>query len=76
LMAWSPGSTYDVHNVLDSLLQTPSPVTRKGQANIGGYSNKAFDDLADRIERETDKAAREQMIRQATKIYMDDYAYV
>ncbi len=76
LMAWSPGSTYDVHNVLDSLLQTPSAVTKKGQANIGGYSNKALDELADRIERETDKATREQMIRQATKIYMDDYAYV
>jgi peptide/nickel transport system substrate-binding protein len=76
LMAWSPASTYDVHNVLDSLLETPSPVTKRGQANIGGYSNPAFDALAEKIDNEPDPAVRNALIRQATKIYVDDYAYV
>ncbi|WP_299661818.1 ABC transporter substrate-binding protein [Methylobacterium sp.] len=76
LMAWSPASTYDVHNVFDSLLQTPSPVTKRGQANIGGYSNPALDALADKIDQEADPKARQDMVRAATKIYVDDYAYV
>jgi peptide/nickel transport system substrate-binding protein len=76
LMAWSPASTYDVHNVFDSLLQTPSAATKRGQANIGGYSNPAFDALAEKIDQEADPKARQELIRQATKIYMDDYAYV
>lgn len=76
LMAWSPGSTYDTHNVFDSLLQTPSPVTKRGQANIGGYSNPAFDALAEKIDQEADPKARQELVRQATKIYLDDFAYV
>lgn len=76
LMAWSPASTYDVHNVLDSLLETPSATTRRGQANIGGYSNPAFDALAEKIDNEPDPAVRIALIRQATKIYVDDYAYI
>lgn len=76
LMAWSPAATYDVHNVFDSLLQTPSATTRRGQANIGGYSNAEFDALAEKIDTEVDKHAREQLIREATVLYMKDYAYV
>jgi len=76
LMAWSPASTYDVHNVIDSLLQTPSATTRRGAANIGGYSNPALDALAEKIDNEADASARLALIRQATRLYVDDYAYV
>lgn len=76
LMAWSPAATYDVHNVLESLTQTPSIQTKKGQANIGGYSNPALDKLIDRIELETDKAARDRLIYDATRAYIDDFAYI
>ena len=76
LMAWSPASTYDVHNVLDSLLQTPSATTRRGQANIGGYSNAQLDAVADRIDLETDPARRAGLVREATRLYLADYAYV
>ena len=76
LMAWSPASTYDVHNVFDSLLQTPSATTKRGQANIGGYSNPAFDAVAEKIDLEADPARRLALVKEATKIYMDDYAYV
>ncbi|WP_341894601.1 ABC transporter substrate-binding protein [Ferrovibrio terrae] len=76
MLGWSPGATYDVHNVFESLIQTPSKASGKGLFNAGGYSNKAFDALADKIEQETDKAKRDAMIKEATKIYLDDFAYI
>jgi peptide/nickel transport system substrate-binding protein len=76
MLGWTPGATYDVHNVFEQLLQTPSNVTKKGQFNSGGYSNKRLDELADMMERETDKTKREAEIREATKIYLDDFAYI
>jgi peptide/nickel transport system substrate-binding protein len=76
MLGWSPGATYDVHNVFESLIQTPSAATKKGLFNAGGYSNKQFDELADKIEQETDKAKRDAMIKEATKIYVDDFAYI
>src|SRR5690606_5501547 len=69
-------ATYDVHNVLDLLLQTPSATTRRGQANIGGYSNPAFDALAEKIDTTPEPEARNALIREATRLYMEDYAYV
>lgn len=76
MLGWSPGATYDVHNVFESLIQSPSAKTKKGLFNAGGYSNAKFDELADKIEQETDKAKRDAMIKEATKIYLDDFAYI
>jgi peptide/nickel transport system substrate-binding protein len=76
LLAWSPSITYDVHNVFEALLHTPDKQTGKGAFNMGGYSNKALDQLIDRIEQETDKAKRDAMIVEATRIYTEDFAYV
>ncbi|MFI5001512.1 MAG: ABC transporter substrate-binding protein [Reyranellales bacterium] len=76
MLGWSPGGTYDVHNVFEALIQTPNASTKKGQFNAGGYSNPALDKLADAIEQESDKAKRDDMIRQATKLYVDDFAYI
>jgi len=76
MLGWSPAQTYDVHNVFEALIQTPSAATKKGAFNAGGYSNPALDKLADAMEQETDKAKRDDMIRQATKLYVDDYAYI
>jgi peptide/nickel transport system substrate-binding protein len=76
MLGWSPGATYDVHNVFEALIQTPSKASGKGLFNAGGYSNKAFDALADKIEQETDKAKRDAMIKDASKIYLDDFAYI
>ncbi|HEX6957392.1 MAG TPA: ABC transporter substrate-binding protein [Ferrovibrio sp.] len=76
MLGWSPGATYDVHNVFESLIQTPSAKTGKGLFNAGGYSNPKFDALADKIEQETDIAKRNEMIKEATKIYLNDYAYI
>ncbi|UYN97877.1 MAG: ABC transporter substrate-binding protein [Enhydrobacter sp.] len=76
MLGWSPASTYDVHNVFEQLIQTPSAQTKKGLFNAGGYSNPAIDKLSDAMEQEIDKAKRDEMIRQATKLYVDDYAYI
>lgn len=76
MLGWSPGATYDVHNVFESIIETPDPKTGKGQYNSGGYSNAKFDELTDKIGQETDVAKRTAMIKEATKIYVDDYAYI
>lgn len=76
MLGWSPAATYDVHNVFESLIQTPSAATKKGSFNAGGYSNKKVDELSDAMERETDVAKRNAMIREATKLYVEDFAYI
>ena len=65
-----------MHNVFEQLIQTPTAATKKGLFNAGGYSNPAVDKLADSMEQETDKAKRDAMIAQATKLYVDDFAYI
>ena len=76
MLGWSPAQTYDVHNVFEALIQTPNKATKKGQFNAGGYSNPKLDALADKMEQETDKAKRDAEIAEATKLYVDDYAYI
>jgi len=75
MLGWSPG-TYDVHNVLEQMLETPDIKRGKGLYNAGGYSNKKLDELTDKIEVETDPAKRDQLIHEATKLYVDDYATI
>jgi peptide/nickel transport system substrate-binding protein len=76
MLGWSPAQTYDVHNVFEALIQTPNKETKKGQFNAGGYSNPKIDALADKMEQETDKAKRDAEIAEATKLYVDDFAYI
>jgi peptide/nickel transport system substrate-binding protein len=75
MLGWSP-ATYDVHNVLEQIIQTPDIKRATGLYNSGGYSNKKLDELADKIAVETDKAKRDALIHEATKVYVDDYAYI
>jgi len=76
MLGWSPAQTYDVHNVFEALIETPNGTTKKGLFNVGGYTNPALDKLADAIEQETDKAKRDAEIAEATKLYVDDFAYI
>ncbi len=76
MLGWSPAATYDVHNVFEQLIQTPNAATKKGLFNAGGYSNPEVDKLADAMEQEIDKAKRDAMIAAATKLYVEDYAYI
>ena len=76
MLGWTPGSTYDVHNVFEQLMQTRDPQRRKGPFNVGGWSNKRFDELANKIEQETDKTRRDAMIVEAHKIHTDEVGHI
>ena len=76
MLGWTPGATYDVHNVFEQIMQTPSVETKKGQFNNGGWSNKRFDELSDAIERELDPEKRNAMIAEAHKIHRDDVGHI
>ena len=77
LLGWTPASL-DSHNVLHDIMgcrDDPKDPTR-GEANLGGYCNKDLDALTDKILVETDPAKRDQMIKQAFEIGINDYAYI
>ena len=76
MLGWSPAATFDVHDVFMNLIQTPNTESKKGQFNPGSYSNPKFDELADKVQVETDVKKRNEMIAEATKIYVEDYAYI
>ncbi|MBM3644865.1 MAG: ABC transporter substrate-binding protein [Alphaproteobacteria bacterium] len=76
MLGWSPAATYDKHNVLEALFQTPNAQSKKGQFNVSGYSNAKLDELANKIESETDRAKRDGMLAEATKLYTADFAYI
>jgi peptide/nickel transport system substrate-binding protein len=73
MLGWTP-STYDAHNALFNLLGTRNGT--RGIFNDGGWSNAAFDELCDKIAVETDKAKRQAMIEQASKIAQDEVATI
>jgi peptide/nickel transport system substrate-binding protein len=74
MLGWTPGATYDTHNVFEQIMQTREG--GKGVFNVGGYSNPKFDALANKIEQETDKAKRDTMINEAHKIHQDDVGHI
>jgi peptide/nickel transport system substrate-binding protein len=74
MLGWTPGATYDAHNVFEQIMQTRKG--GKGVFNVGGYSNPKFDALADKIEQETNKANRDKMLYEAHKIHQDDVGHI
>jgi peptide/nickel transport system substrate-binding protein len=65
MLGWTPG-TYDAHNALNTLLGTRNG--KRGEVNIGGYSNTDLDGLIEKIAVETQPAKRTAMIRQSIEI--------
>lgn len=74
LLGWTP-STVDAHDPLNAIM---SCVDDKGagQFNLGAYCNPKVDELARRIQSETDKAKRNTMIREAFQIHQDDIGHI
>ncbi|GAA0606304.1 ABC transporter substrate-binding protein [Craurococcus roseus] len=72
LLGWTP-ATGDAHNALFNLLGTRDGT--RGVFNNGGYSNPKLDDLIRRIGVETDQAARQRMISEASALVREDAAY-
>jgi hypothetical protein len=74
LLGWTP-STTDAHDSMYNLMATPTD-KGQGQFNLGWYSNPKFDDLALKIQSETDDKKRNEYIREAFKIHQDDVGHI
>jgi peptide/nickel transport system substrate-binding protein len=77
MLGWTP-DTLDSHNVLHDIMgcrDDPKDPNR-GEANLAGYCNKQFDELADKVLLELDTAKRDLLIKQAWEISIKDWAYV
>jgi peptide/nickel transport system substrate-binding protein len=69
LLGWTP-ATYDTHNVLYTLLGTRNG--KRGEVNVGGYSNPVLDALIEKIGVDTNQATRDEMIHQSIEILQKD----
>ncbi|MCC7425519.1 MAG: ABC transporter substrate-binding protein [Alphaproteobacteria bacterium] len=67
-------TTGEASGTLRVILATPDPRSGMGTANRGSYSNRAMDELLRRALVTIDDAAREALLRQATRLAMDDVA--
>jgi len=77
MLGWTP-DTLDSQNVLHDIMgcrDDPKDPNR-GEANLAGYCNKEFDELADKVLVESDTAKRDQLIKQAFEVSMKDWAYI
>ncbi|MGY4291103.1 peptide/nickel transport system substrate-binding protein [Bradyrhizobium sp. LM2.7] len=76
MLGWTP-STMDSHNVMYDIMGCRNdPKSSRGEANLGGYCNKEFDAITDKVLVETDTAKRNQLIKQAYEISIKDWAYI
>jgi peptide/nickel transport system substrate-binding protein len=74
LLGWTP-STTDAHDALYNLMATPTD-KGQGQYNLGAYSSAKLDELTSKIQTETDKSKRNEMIREAFKVQLDDVGHI
>jgi peptide/nickel transport system substrate-binding protein len=76
LLGWTPG-TLDSHNVLFDIMGCrDNPSASRGNTNVGGYCNKDFDSITDKVLQETDSTKRDLLIKQAFEIGAKDWAYI
>ena len=74
LLGWTP-STTDAHDSMYNLMATPTD-KGQGQFNLGWYSNPKFDELALKVQAETDDKKRNELIREAFKVHQDDVGHL
>ncbi|MCR6478305.1 ABC transporter substrate-binding protein [Variovorax sp. ZS18.2.2] len=70
MLGWTP-TTYDSHNALSSLTACPDD-KGTGQFNLGAYCNPKLDELTKKIQSESDKTKRNELIKEAFKLHADD----
>jgi peptide/nickel transport system substrate-binding protein len=76
MLGWTP-ATLDSHNVLYDIMGCrDNPATSRGNTNVGGYCNKDFDAVTDKVLQETDQTKRDLLIKQAFEIASKDFAYI
>ena len=74
LLGWTP-STTDAHDALYNLMASPTD-KGQGQFNLGAYSNPKLDELTARVQSETDPVKRNEAIREAFRIHLDDIGHI
>lgn len=74
MLGWTP-TTYDAHNALSSLTACPDD-KGTGQFNLGAYCNPKLDELTKKVQSETDKAKRSELIKEAFKLHADDIGHL
>ena len=75
LLGWTP-STFDSHNPISSLMACRGGEDKLGAFNLGGYCNPKINELAAKIQSETDQAKRQAMIDEANKIHKDEVGHI
>jgi peptide/nickel transport system substrate-binding protein len=76
MLGWTPG-TLDSHNVLFDIMGCrDNPNSSRGETNVGGYCNKDFDALTDKVLQEIDNAKRDELIKQAFDVSIKDWSYI
>ncbi|WP_439599206.1 ABC transporter substrate-binding protein [Falsiroseomonas sp.] len=69
-------ATFDASSMLVNVLGTPDAARGIGAGNTTGYSNSALDALVARAAGTFDDAQREEMLREATRMAMEDGAII
>ena len=76
MLGWTPG-TLDSHNVMYDIMGCrDDPKFPRGETNLGGYCNKQFDEITDKVLQETDATKRDLLIKSAFDIAAKDFAYI
>jgi len=73
MLGWT-ASTYDSHNTLFNIMGTRKD--RRGQFNLGGYSNAKLDELTDKAQIEIDREKRNAYIAEALTIHRDEVGHI
>ena len=74
MLGWTP-TTYDAHNALVALMVCVDD-KGAGQFNLGAYCNPKGDELAQKIQAETDKTKRNAMIKEAFELHSADIGHL
>ncbi|MDO5624331.1 MAG: ABC transporter substrate-binding protein [Pseudomonadota bacterium] len=75
LLGWAP-SSYDSFNPLNALMRCVDEKSGSGQFNLGSYCNPKVDELTVKVGAETDPARRDELIREAFQMHMDDIGHL
>ncbi|MFT8244657.1 ABC transporter substrate-binding protein [Roseomonas sp. BN140053] len=75
LVGWG-SATGEASYALVNILNTYSQQARTGANNMGRYSNPALDSLTERAVTTLDDGRREELLREAVKMAMDDVAII
>ena len=67
MLGWTPG-TLDSHNVMFDIIGCrDDPKSARGETNLGGYCNKEFDAITDKVLQESDPAKRDLLIKSGVR---------